>query len=72
MKREPSFLMHPYYPEILKFKSSLKTSSTLSTSNHDDLEKLSAPGDYYQNMVENSSIHGDCEGHSLRKGDKTF
>ena len=55
MKKEaPSaaFIRHPHYPEIIKFKiGSLKTTSTLSTSNcgdADDInncERLSIPGD---------------------------
>ena len=53
MKKEaPAFIRHPHYPEIIKFKiGSLKTTSTLSTSNCGDtddinnFEKLSIPGD---------------------------
>jgi hypothetical protein len=54
MKKEAvqgSVFRHPHYPEIIKFKiGSVKTTSTLSTSNQDEdlnnCEKLSLPGDY--------------------------
>jgi hypothetical protein len=66
MKKEaPAFIRHPHYPEIIKFKiGSLKTTSTLSTSNYGDAddinncEKLSMPGDPY-NMNDNFSNMGD-------------
>ncbi len=64
MKKEQIIIRHPYYPEIIKFKiGSLKTISTLSTSNQDDdmqnLEKLSLPGDSCQNQIENISLLGE-------------
>lgn len=60
MKKEASIIMHPHYPEIIKFKiGSVKTTSTLSTSNWDEditnCEKLSLPGENYMNGIENAS-----------------
>lgn len=50
MKKEANIIRHPHYPEIIKFKiGSVKTTSTLSTSNLDDelnnCERLSNPSD---------------------------
>ena len=64
MKKEQSFIRHPHYPEIIKFKiGSLKTTSTLSTSNWDDdinnYEKLSLVGDSYPANTETISYQGD-------------
>lgn len=66
MKKESSFIRHPHYPEIVKFKlGSLKTISTLSNSNMDEdfnnFERLSLNGDVFHNNLENSSINGDTE-----------
>ena len=52
MKKESTIIRHPHYPEIIKFKvGSLKTTSTLSTSNMDEdinnYEKLSLTGEGY-------------------------
>jgi len=65
MRRE-TFIRHPHYPEIIKFKiGSVKTISTLSNSNNDDdfnnFERLSMNGDGFQNNLENSSNNGDLE-----------
>ena len=55
MKKE-AVIRHPHYPEIIKFKvGSLKTISTLSTSNCDNeenCERLSLPGEgcHYQDL----------------------
>ena len=51
MKKEPSFIRHPHYPEIIKYKiGSVKTISTLSTSGADEaeynnLDRLSSNGE---------------------------
>eukprot|EP00347_Sterkiella_histriomuscorum_P010542 403375882 len=64
MKKEASYIRHPHYPEIIKFKiGSVKTISTLSTSNVDEtdlntLERLSLNGDCFQFIHENSSNCG--------------
>lgn len=74
MKKEAGIIRHPHYPEIIKFKiGSLKTTSTLSTSNWDEdlIEKFSLQGEGYQNNVENISNQGDADmglGNSLKKG----
>lgn len=53
-------LRHPHYPEIIKFKmGSLKTTSTLSTSNRDEdfnnFEKLSFTGEGIPANIETTS-----------------
>ena len=51
-KKDLCNIRHPYYPEIIKFKKgSVKTTSTLSTSNHDEdfnnLERFSCNDNMY-------------------------
>jgi len=49
MKKDTVLFRHPYYPEIKFKRKSVKTTSTMSTSNHEEdlsnFERLSLTGD---------------------------
>ena len=67
MKKEAAVIRHPHYPEIIKFKiGSVKTTSTLSTSNQDEdlnnCEKLSFTGEGCFIAHDNTSCQGDNDG----------
>lgn len=52
-------MRHPHYPEIIKFKGSVKTTSTLSSSNCDEENSLSLQGDSNLIFQDNGICH--CE-----------